>query len=558
MILTVLLFACSKTQETHPDYEILFEVNGIERTVFDFESEYVEHLIKTGKNDSKRERYAFLSEMIDNLLLAEAAPDKGLLEHPTYLAAIEFQERKSIMDVYFVDEMDRLIEPPTDDEVRLAYDKKQRRVFVRQLFSLREEDLTEPYQRLKSGENFVDVANDYFETATYDSSAGYLGPISYFGVDDAFAEAAFSTNQGDFTQPVRSRFGYHIIYVEYIEFPAMLAEDDYQYRKAGITSQVRLRNQQIISDEYVRDLMGTLAVEGNSENISALRDIILNQDEDLIPAVTREQETNIINWDDRRLAQLEASFPNETILATYVLAGERVDFTFDDYLNWLPYLSFQESKSRTGASVGRALRNEVLYEIGVQNGYDKDERVIERVKNRGYEILAELSQYEMTLEALADTNPVVVPASFTDRLIDDRELLLEASYWKILAEDRVRAFQIRDSLQNGANPKAFPAYKEFDFQIIESTNNDFDLVSRGLINNPVLAHSTSEGWMVINVLEREVTEISKSTSVTDLETRYKVYSKINGEIKQLREWASIEIDTLLFDSIYEIWNNTDN
>ena len=253
LLFLILLLGCKgKNSETHRDFKVLFNVNGVERTVFDFESKYVKHLIKTGRNDTKNERYAFLNELIDIILLAEAGADHGLLNHQIYKSAITYQERKSMLDYYFSDEMGELLEPPTDEETRLAYAKRQRKVFVRQLYSQNVEDLTESYQRLMTGDNFIDVANDFYKTETYDSLAGYIGPISYFGVDDAFAEAAYSTNLNEFSKPIRTQLGYHIIYIEHIEFPAMLTEDDYQYRKKGVTSQLRLRKQQLVSNNFAK------------------------------------------------------------------------------------------------------------------------------------------------------------------------------------------------------------------------------------------------------------------------------------------------------------------
>ena len=547
------IFSCTDSKQNHPDYDILFEVNGIKRTVYDFESKYVAHLITTGRNDSKVERYAFLNEKIDELILADASDEKGLLDHPIYLSAINFQQRKSMMDVFFVDEMNKLLEPPTDEEVRLAYDRKQRRVYVRQLFSMQREELLQPYERLKQGDDFVDVANDFYETEQYDSLAGYLGRISYFDVDDAFADAAFSTNEGDFTAPVRSKFGYHIIYVEYIEFPAMLAEDDYQYRKPGLTSQVQLRKQQLVSNDYVRDLMESLAVSADEKNLNDLREVILNLNGDEITNTNQTEENPTANWDDRRLDELEASFPKETVLASYVFAGERVDFTFDDYLKWLPFLSFNESKNRTGASVGRALRNEVLFKLAEKEGYDRDERVQDRVKTRGYEILAELYQYELTKEALADTTTLEVPNSFRDRLISRRYYIMEAEYWKINALDMNAAKRIVSEIEQGLNPEMFDGFVSISRQVVDQSSSDFDLVKRSLLNTPVVAHSADDGWLVLNVQERDLTEVANSTNVENLETRYKVYSNIVDELEYLREDATIVVDSVLFDDIYEVW-----
>ena len=74
-------------------------------------------------------------------------------------------------------------------------------------------------------------------------------------MDDVFAEAAYSTNENEYSKPIRTRLGYHIVFVEHITLPAILAEDEYQYRKQGIESQLRLRKQQLISNDYVFELM---------------------------------------------------------------------------------------------------------------------------------------------------------------------------------------------------------------------------------------------------------------------------------------------------------------
>lgn len=549
------LISCSSTpqEKDHIDFQVLFEVNGVERTVFDFETAYVEYLIKTGRNDTKQERYSFINQMIDKLLLAQAGVENGLLDHPKYSAATQYQEQKSMIDFYFVDEMDAIMEPLTDEEIRLAYAKRQRKVYVRQLFSTDATDLEEPYERLQAGEDFVDVANDFYNTEAYDSLAGYIGPISYFGEEDAFAEAAYATNQYEFTEPIRTRYGFHIIYVEYIEFPALLAEDDYQYRKQGVSSQLRLRKQQLISNEYIRTKMEGLNVQPDRENLNELREIILNLDGEGIINNSPQAENNSTIWTDERIEKLEASVDGNLLLATYDLNGARVDFTASDYLRWLPFMSFQESKIRTGASVGRAMRNEVLYQQAEENNYSTDERVQKEVEKRGYDMLADLYQYQLTREALADTSSTAVPSSYRNRLINNQYVLLRASYWKIPAKDLEEAEYIKAEVLSGDIPESFDAFQEIEYQAIDPSNDDFELIRKGIENMPVLAYSGSEGWMVLNIMQKDLTEVKSSTDEADIETRYKVYSTINSEVEALREAAIIEIDTALFDSIYEVW-----
>lgn len=558
VISLITIQSCSDKKTVDELSQTLFEVNGIEMSVNDFQSKYVRRLINTGQNDTKSGRYQFMNELIDNLVLADKSDEKNVLDDPIYLKALEYQERKSMIDYYFIDRMDERISPPSDEEVRRAYAKKQRKVYVRQLFSINESDLNEPYQRLENGEDFVDVANDYFETTEYDSLAGYLGPITYFGVDDAFAEAAYSTNQGEYSKPVRSLFGYHIVYVEYIEFPAMLTEDGYKFAKPGISSQVKLRKQRLVSNSYVRDLMSTLLVEVEEENLKMLRESIGNMSADQIIDATQEIEQESNFWDDQRIGSLSESFDRSTVLATYLLKGERVDFTFDDYLIWLPYLPFNESKNRTGASLGRALRNEVFYQLAEQEDYSTDDRVENEVRNRGYDVLSELYQTELAIEAVSDTTSLEVPASFRERLIRNKQVQIRASYWKIPVASVKEAEEIKDDINAGTLPLSYDTYSEIDYRIIDPTNNDYSLVRKGIIGMPVIANSATEGWMVFHLNERDTEDVNIETRVGNLETRYKVFNRINNEVEMLREKAIIKVDTLLFDKIYELKKNRES
>lgn len=99
--------------------------------------------------------------------------------------------------------------------------------------------------------------------------------------------------------------------------------------------------------------MEGLNVQPDRENLNELRQTILNLDGEGIISNMPQPENNAYNWTDERLEQLEASLNPDLMLATYDLEGSRFEFTAGDYLRWLPFLSFQESKTRTGASVGQ-------------------------------------------------------------------------------------------------------------------------------------------------------------------------------------------------------------
>lgn len=555
VLFLVVAGACSsQTEEVDRDFKVLFEVNGVERTVYDFERSYVEHLITTGRNDSRGERNAHLNKMIDDILLSQSAVDKGMIDHPVYLSAVQHEERKAMLDTYFVDRMEEEIEPLTDEEIRLAYAKRLRNVYVRQLYSRDPADLDAAWRELQAGESFVDVANRFYETASYDSMAGYLGPIGYFSVDDAVAEAAYSTPEGSYTEPVRSRLGHHILYVERIEFPALLTEDDYQYRKQGVQSQLRLRRQRMVSSDYVVDVMSGLDVKLNRENVLRLRDGIEDLTGDGIPLERSTPETMENVWTDARVRHLASLFDRDLVLASYTEDGTPREFTFGEYVDWLPYLSFQESKIRLGASIGRGMRNQVLYERAAAEGYDVDERVAKRLELRATDVLSELNQYELTLSAARDTQSIEVPELFRARLISSREQLMRAEYWKVPAQSLQSAIAIKDSLSGGADPAEFDGYVRVEMAPLEPKEPDHDLVQKSLLRTPVVGFSQEQGWLVLQVEERLIEEVATSTGSVDLERSYKVYEAIRSEVDSLRNRADIQIDTERFEEIAKVWS----
>ena len=76
-LMSWLLVSCSHKPDIDRDFQVLFKVGDTERTVYEFESSYVNHLISTGKNDTEDERNAHLSKMIDDILLSMSAEKKG-------------------------------------------------------------------------------------------------------------------------------------------------------------------------------------------------------------------------------------------------------------------------------------------------------------------------------------------------------------------------------------------------------------------------------------------------------------------------------------------------
>ena len=93
--------------------------------------------------------------------------------------------------------------------------------------------------QIKNGASFAALAKKNSDDMTSAQQGGDLGLITRGMMDKAFDQAAFSLNRGELSQPVRSRFGYHLILVDEI-LPAKvksLAEAKPEIRKELQTQQ---------------------------------------------------------------------------------------------------------------------------------------------------------------------------------------------------------------------------------------------------------------------------------------------------------------------------------
>lgn len=333
----------------------LATANDVAITVGEFERSYALALMQTGANDTEKARRAHLDRLIGDQLLYDEAVRQGM--HQDSVTAV-FEKRagkKALGGRFYEEALLKTLPPLTEGEVRRAFLRHKQPVIARHLLYASEQEARAAHARLEAGRPFLEEAQDCFGTARFDSTAGHLGLIRYFQVDDAVAEASFDLDVGAFSQPVRGRQGYHIIRVEDRIRSPILTESEYQAHKAGIASLLRLRRRRLRGDRFVRSFMEQLGVVVNPEGIRALGFALRRLEHRVEPA-----PVDLAGEDQAVPMALAPDSP----LATYHQGGRQLVFTVADYLFWLPELPFREATQRTAASVGRALRNEAFSRAG--------------------------------------------------------------------------------------------------------------------------------------------------------------------------------------------------
>jgi hypothetical protein len=547
LLLTVLaLSACGPAEAPPEDEYPVAWVDGEEITPRWYRQTYFDFLIRSGANDTAVNRYRHLDNLVNALLLAGEARRRGLASDSVARAYIKRERKKAVGGRFFEESFVNRLPPLTEEEVRQAFARWKTEVSVRHLFYLDPDSARAAYARLQAGRDFLEEAQYCYGTSEFDSLAGFLGPVRYFMVDDAFAEAAFSLGVGEFSEPVQSRFGYHIIRAENIVRSALLTESEFQTRSGGIGKRARIRKSRLAGDRFVRDFMSEVNVVVNPVAVRALNAFLLDAERSVEPRPVSVLAQEPGETDP---SELLSSLDPDVSLATYQWNGEERSFTVGDYIDWIPTLPYAERRSRTGASVGRAIRNEVFAMEGRRLGLDdaQADRTLRRAESL---FIARRLLEQVRADTTVRPTEEQLIAAFT-RLGMDRRVLITADFWMIPFDGSEDARRARDRIVSQARSaeqyNGFTAMTNVDMESQPAELRYF--VRQAVLNEPVVVGLANDEWIVLRVSRRERREPSFEDSRSAIEARLRPHIGEFNLLRDLRSVASVRVDTTAFKQV---------
>ncbi|WP_456383310.1 peptidylprolyl isomerase [Hydrogenimonas sp.] len=165
-----------------------------------------------------------LDQVIEQRLLQEKAIKSGIEKDKEYKEALEKLKKKLALDVWMKKELDRI--KVTDAEAKKAYEEhknafqRPESVHARHILVKTEAEAKAiiaelnktPKSKLKA--KFEELAKSK-STGPSASRGGDLGTFGRKQMVKPFSDAAFALKAGEYTKkPVKTQFGYHVIYVE--------------------------------------------------------------------------------------------------------------------------------------------------------------------------------------------------------------------------------------------------------------------------------------------------------------------------------------------------------
>jgi len=539
------IISCKNNKIDELTFKPVAIVNSKEISSEDFSQFYIKHLILTGKNDTKLNRYAYLNELIDKLILSDEAKNNLLHTTTEFKSFSEREYKKSFRDFYFYDLMNAISIPISEDELVSNWIKSKSQVVVRHLFFTNHTDANLYYERLKSGENFINLANELYRTSRFDSTAGLLGAIKYFSVDDQFAQTAFSLPVGSYSEPVESKWGIHIIKAENRIEERIRTEDQFNYARKGIESQLKLRKQRLQSKDVVSKVMLDSKPVFNEELVRSIEQTIkaiLNVKIQNNP----DQKADLIRFEQAETELFLQKYNPDQVVATYKIGSTLKEFTVKDLSFWITDTIASESLKRFGIILGRALRDELFYQEALSQEYDKDQRIKHDSLLRNDLFLGDLYMSKLLQSYIDNDSLFSKNKSLQESMMSKtpKTSSLKVSYFnkQFTSLNDARKTKLRLEKKVSTSNLKSEGFNQVQ-TTFSSTNSNYGLFSKMPVEKLNL-HSSEDKFYLVYISKRSI--VDEETDLSLKSTMKQFYaSKIH--VDSLRQQSTIKIDSTLFE-----------
>lgn len=269
------VFASAKTGN------ILAQVGSYKLTVEEFETQ-IQSLppqlqMALLRNPELKEQ--FLDRWVDITLIAQEARNQKLDRDPAVQSKIEDIMNAVLAQEFLQRELEGEVDT-TDDEIESYYKDhkdefidpesvKARHILLKvpegadkKAWEEAESRAKDIKERLKKGEDFAELAKKHSDDPGSKDRGGDLGFFTKGRMKPEFESVAFSLKQGEFSDPVKTNFGYHIIEVQEKKAANIKTLADVQ---AQIRQTLQTEKQQQLQSALIERLKAKYPVKVNKD-----------------------------------------------------------------------------------------------------------------------------------------------------------------------------------------------------------------------------------------------------------------------------------------------------
>jgi parvulin-like peptidyl-prolyl isomerase len=348
------------TQAIQPDDSIVASVGNHSISIVDFTDRYSDYLFSSGTEDNFVIREAILNNMINEALLYYYDSNEKILSDADYLRELDWSWKQTVLG-YLKDQEVYAKITVTDEELRETFLKVNEQIAARHLFATSLDEAMELYDLLQLGFDFNTLAQKVFTDTTLKNNGGYLGYFTWGDMDPAFEEVAYSLKIGEISKPIKTSYGYSIIKLEDRITHPLLTEYEFRNKKSSLERTLRIRKKRPYEKEYLNRVFDRKKVLFN--------EIGLEQ----ILGKLQYAHYDDIEFNNNDLAKVDCVEYN----------GENYNVQIiEEKLSKVPYYHKQKINSikKLKVVIEGLLIQDVLYELAVEKGFEKEPLVLETYK----------------------------------------------------------------------------------------------------------------------------------------------------------------------------------
>ena len=403
IVLGLMVFLTVQCSKNKPKEPIVATVGNRTISLTSFERAYLPVILYGDKFDSPETRKQTLDYLIGDKILAQEAEKVHLDTVPILDHIRRVAEHKAMARHLYNEWVRSKISEPSEAELRQAFERSNKQLFVRHLFAPTEEAADSLYAILQSGTiSFEELASRLFRDSTLSADGGALGWLNWGDLDETLEDSAYSAPIGKYTHPVHSQYGWHILRVDDFKKQMIVTEVDYQQKKAALARRIYERREAVVGKQILNDFMHEQHVAFNREVSRPVFNAIIKRRAPKEGIGPEEQDRSR----EREFATLSdelAPYLDQNIVT---FAGE--SWTVLEFLDRLPEMDRKHFYGNLYVGLANLVRDELLGREGYAKGYNKSQDVIEEVQDRQDKLLAQLY-----LQTLWDT------LTITDKMVDE-------------------------------------------------------------------------------------------------------------------------------------------
>ncbi len=162
-------------------------------------------------------RLALTEFLIESQLLADEAEKEKLGTGKDFEERLAYWRRRALRETYFEKKLrasisDAAAETFYKDQVKKIQPEEE--VQARHILVEKEEDAQDLHEQISRGADFAELAGKHSKDPGSAKDGGMLGYFSKGQMVPVFEKTAFALQKGEVSEPVQSKFGWHIVKVE--------------------------------------------------------------------------------------------------------------------------------------------------------------------------------------------------------------------------------------------------------------------------------------------------------------------------------------------------------